>query len=73
MLSVVTQLPGGDAPISATAFPILGTLAPLMRLVPPDHLRALASGAGLTEVSSTQVPLAREKFFSAATFATPKR
>jgi len=72
VLSVVSQLPGGDAKISPTAFPSLGTLEGLMRLVPPDHLRELAARAGLTGVSSKSVPLAREKFFSAATFAKPK-
>ncbi len=73
VLSVVSQLPGGDAKISETGFSSLGKLAGLMQLVPPDRLRALAASAGLTEVSSKQVPLAREKFFSAATFAKPER
>jgi SAM-dependent methyltransferase len=69
VLSVVSQLPGGDAPISDTGFSSLRTLGGLLRLVPPDHLRDLAARAGLTELSSKQVPLAREKSFQAAIFA----
>jgi SAM-dependent methyltransferase len=73
VLSVVVQLPGGDAAISATGFASLQTLAGLMALVPPERLRALAAGAGLTETSSRDVPLARGKAFWAATFTRPRR
>jgi SAM-dependent methyltransferase len=69
VLSVVSQLPGGDAPISDTGFASLRTLGGLMRLVAPDDLRELAARAGLTQVSSKQVPLARAKSFQAAIFA----
>jgi len=73
VLSVVVQLPGGDAAISATGFASLQTLTGLMALVPPDRLRALAAGAGLGETSSRDVPLARGKAFWAATFTRPRR
>jgi SAM-dependent methyltransferase len=72
VLSVVSQLPGGDAPISNTGFSSLRKLGELMRLVAPHHLRDLAARAGLTEVSSKQIPLARAKSFQAAMFAKAK-
>ena len=72
VLSVVSQLAGGDAPISDTGFSSLRKLGELMRLVAPDRLRDLAARAGLTEVSSKQVPLARGKSFQAAMFAKAK-
>jgi SAM-dependent methyltransferase len=73
VLSVVVQLPGGDAAISATGFATLQTLTDLMKLVPPARLRALAADAGLTETSARDVPLARGKSFWAATFTRPRR
>jgi SAM-dependent methyltransferase len=68
VLSVVLQLPGGDAPISQTGFASLHALTDLMALIPPDRFRDLAARAGLTETSSRQIPLARGKSFWAATF-----
>ena len=73
VFSVVLQLPGGDARISATGFASLQTLSDLMRLVDPDDLRRLATGLGLVELSSAAVPLARGKSFWAATFGRPGR
>jgi SAM-dependent methyltransferase len=72
-LSAVIQLPGGDAAISKTGFASLQSLSGLMALVPPDRLRTMAARAGLTEMSSRQIPLARGKSFWAATFARPDR
>jgi SAM-dependent methyltransferase len=71
ILSVILQLPGGDAPISETRFSSLQQLSGLMRLVPPDRLCDLATRAGLTLRSSTEIPLARGKRFWAGTFARP--
>jgi SAM-dependent methyltransferase len=71
VFSVVLQLPGGDARISATDFASLQTLSSLMRLVDPDALRELATRVGLVELSSREVPLARGKSFWAATFTRP--
>ena len=68
VFSVVLQLPGGDARISATGFASLRTLSDLMRLVDPDELRGLATGLGLVELSSREVPLTRGKSFWVATF-----
>ena len=73
VFSVVLQLPGGDARISATDFASLQTLSSLMRLVDPDELRGVATGLGLIELSSRAVPLARGKSFWAATFTRPGR
>jgi len=72
-LSVVLQLPGGDAPISDTGFASLGALSGVMAVVPPDRFRDLAARAGLAETSSRRVPLARGKSFLAATFAVRRR
>ena len=71
VFSIVLQLPGGDARISATGFTSLQSLSGLMRLVDPDELRGLATRAGLVEQSSREVPLARGKSFWAATFSRP--
>lgn len=68
VLSVVLQLPGGEAAISPTRFASLLALSGLMRLVPPEELVRVAGGAGLTQESSEQVPLARGKSFWTATF-----
>jgi SAM-dependent methyltransferase len=73
VLSVVLQLPGGDAAISATEFTSLQTLSGLMALVSPDRLRDLAANAGLAEMSAHRIPLARGKSFWAATFTAPRR
>lgn len=71
VLSIVVQLPGGDASISDTGFASLQALQGLMRLVSPAELRELAARADLTEAASTIVPLARGKSFWAATFTRP--
>jgi SAM-dependent methyltransferase len=68
VFSVVLQLPGGDASISATGFASLQALQGLMRLVSPAQLGEAAARAGLTETSAVVVPLARGKSFWAATF-----
>lgn len=68
VLSVVLQLPGGDATISDTPFPSLRRLSALMRLVSAEQLVALAAGEGLSLRSSSEVPLARGKRFWGATF-----
>jgi SAM-dependent methyltransferase len=68
VFSVVLQQPGGDAPISDTGFASLRTLSGLLRLVAPERLRALAASAGLLELSATEIPLAHDKSFWAATF-----
>jgi len=73
VFSIVLQLAGGDAAISETGFASLQSLSGLMRLVSPDDLRALATRAGLTELSARQVQLARGKSFWAATFGRPER
>ncbi|HMF42336.1 MAG TPA: class I SAM-dependent methyltransferase [Polyangia bacterium] len=73
VLSVVLQLPGGEAPISETGFESLQSLSALMALVPPERFRDLATRAGLTETSSRRIPLSRGKAFWAATFAAPRR
>lgn len=73
VLSVVLQLPGGDAPISDTGFSRLGLLSGLMQLVPPDRLCALAARVGLILRSSAEVPLARGKRFWTGTFARGDR
>jgi SAM-dependent methyltransferase len=70
-LSVVLQLPGGDAQISETAFSSLRALGTLMRLIPPDEMLDEATRAGLTLRSERNVPLARAKSFWAATFERP--
>jgi hypothetical protein len=70
-LSVVLQLPGGDAQISETAFSSLRALSRLMRLIPPDEMLDKATRAGLTLRSERNVPLARGKSFWAATFERP--
>jgi SAM-dependent methyltransferase len=73
VFSVVLQLAGDEARISATAFASLQTLSGLMRLVDPGELRALATRLGLVELSSREVPLARGKSFWAPTFGRPGR
>jgi len=72
-VSIVLQLPGGDAAISETGFARLQTLSPLMRLVPPDTVTDLAARAGLVALAAQQVPLARGKSFWAATFGRPEK
>lgn len=53
ILSVVLQLPVPDhGPVSRTPFRSLESLAPLMRLVEPEHLGQLAAGAGLQHLES---------------------
>ena len=71
LLSIVLQLPGGDAAISATGFSSLQRLSGLMHLVPPDQLCALAAREGLVLQGSTEIPLAREKRFWAGRFTRP--
>jgi SAM-dependent methyltransferase len=73
VLSVVLQLPGGDATISDTGFASLHALSALFRLVSPDELRAHAAGSGLVEQSATAIAVARGKSLWAATFARPAR
>jgi SAM-dependent methyltransferase len=73
VLSVVLQLPGGDATISDTGFASLRTLSALLRLVQPDRLRDLAARAGLVELSAAAIPIARGKSLWAATFARAAR
>jgi SAM-dependent methyltransferase len=73
VLSVVLQLPGDDAAISPSPFHSLGQLSGLMRLVPPDELKALALRESLQLSSATEVPLPRGKAFWVARFARPGR
>jgi len=68
VFSVVLQRPGGDATISDTGFASVRALSGLLQLVAPERMRALAASAGLLEVSATEIPLARDKSFWAATF-----
>jgi len=68
VFSVVLQRSGGDATISDTGFASLRTLTGLLQLVAPERMRALAASAGLVELSATEIPLARDKSFWAATF-----
>ena len=67
-LSVVLQLPGGDAVISPTAYPSLNRLASIMRLVPPEALVAALSPHGLGLEEAREIPLPRGKRFLAACF-----
>jgi len=68
-LSIVLQLPGGDAQISETGSSSLQLLSGRMRLVPPERLCALAAAEGLIVRSTTQIPLARGKSFWFGTFS----
>jgi SAM-dependent methyltransferase len=72
-LSIVLQLPGGDATISDTGFASLRALSGVLRLVPPDVLRDLATRSGLVELSAATIPIARGKSLWAATFGHPAR
>jgi SAM-dependent methyltransferase len=73
VLSVVLQLPGGDATISDTGFASLRALSGLLRLVSPDDLSRLAAGTGLTELTAATVPITRGKSLWTATFVRPAR
>jgi SAM-dependent methyltransferase len=68
VLSIVLQLPGGDATISETGFARLRALSDLLRLVPPEVVRDLATRAGLVELSAATIPVGRGKSLWAATF-----
>lgn len=67
-LSVVLQLPGGDAVISPTPYTSLNALAAIMRLVPPEALVTTLTGHGLELEHQREIPLPRGKRFLAARF-----
>ena len=64
LLSVIMQRPSPSAPaVAHTQYASLRKLERLFRFVPPDALRALAVGAGLSIESEFEVPLKQEKAF----------
>ena len=67
-LSVVLQLPGGDAVISPTPYTSLNTLASILRLVPPETLVTTLAAHGLELEHRREIPLSRGKRFLAARF-----
>jgi SAM-dependent methyltransferase len=67
--TAVLQLPAdGKDPVTPTPFQSLRALAPAMKLVPPDALRARARASGLEEVASESVVLDSGKSFLICTF-----
>lgn len=69
VLATVIQLPDPErAPVTPTSFASLRTLAPVMRLVTPDAVRAFAAAAGFAELSSRRVHSAGGKHFQAQVF-----
>lgn len=68
-LATLLQLPKeGAASVSPSPFVALKALGSIMRLIPPDELRAAAEGAGFAFVSQKLVSLPSGKQFSAQVF-----
>ena len=68
-LAVVLQLPSPvSAPVSATPYPSLEALAPIMSLVPPAELDRIATSCGLGREREWQVPLPRSKALHVALY-----
>jgi SAM-dependent methyltransferase len=69
VLAVVLQLPSPrSGPVSATPYPSLQTLAPIMSLVKPAELDRLATGCGLGRERQWQVALPRGKVLHVALY-----
>ena len=71
MLATVLQLPNPDlSTVSPSPYRSLGALAPVIRLVEPEGLRAQADAAGFTLVDSAAVTLPSGKAFALLNWRT---
>jgi SAM-dependent methyltransferase len=73
ILATVVQLAGSaSSPVTPSRYASLQSLAPVMRLVPPDELRAAAQRAGYQEIASKRTEAAGGKQFQLQVFRLPR-